>query len=147
MTRLGLPRRHFLGLLGAAAVPLVPGLLPALAARDRRPQEALGASLVALFRHTSAAAEVGRAYLAQSPHEANAERILAAVAGGGSPGSARPAKWRSASGGELLELIRQQIADDVAREDVAIVEGWVLSRTEGRLCGLVFLAHQGARIG
>ncbi len=145
MTRLGLTRRHFLILLGAAAAPLVPGLLPVLGTWDLRPQEALGARLVALFRHTSAAGEVGRAYLAQSPHETDAESILAAVAGRASPGSALSAQWRSASGGELLALIQQQIAEDFAREDVAIVEGWVLSRTEGRLCGLVFLAHQGAR--
>lgn len=138
-------RRHFLAVLGAAVVPLVPGLLPELATHVWPTRGGVGARLVALLTHASSAAAVGRAYLAQSPHEAGADRLVAAITSGWT-GTSAGVGWQFASEPELLELVRLQIVDDFAREEVAILDGWIVSRTEARLCGLVHLATEGARI-
>ncbi|HUG47766.1 MAG TPA: hypothetical protein VMP67_05075 [Candidatus Limnocylindria bacterium] len=118
--------------------------MPALATHVWPAREGLAARLVALLTHTTSAAAVGRAYLAQSPHEARADRLVAAITSGWT-GTAPGAAWQSASKPELLELVRMKIVDDFAREEVAILDGWIVSRTEARLCGLVLLATEGAR--
>jgi len=46
--------------------------------------------------------------------------------------------------GELVSLPRhlaERVARDWSEHDVAIIEGWVLARTEGRLCALVYLSQ------
>jgi hypothetical protein len=84
--------------------------------------------IAALFRHPESARRIGERLLARDAaplDQAASLRVkLTAVDG-------RAAR-RSA--------LRQQAAQDYARGNVVLVDGWVLSRTEAQLCALVALA-------
>jgi hypothetical protein len=86
--------------------------------------------LSGIFGEVEPALEVGRDYLERFPEEASRaeleKRLLALL-----PGDAELAELRAA----LLGAIRRDFAEDrVFRH-----EGWVLSRTGGRLCALARL--------
>lgn len=116
-----LPRRWFLGL----------ATLFALLGRDGAAAAALPSSndaLEALLPRTEDAALVGRAYLAQYATEGDADllrRSLVSLA-------AEPRSLRRAIG--------ERIRRDFAEGDTVRVEGWVLARTEARLCALCALS-------
>lgn len=117
-----LPRRWFVGLAtlfalfgrnGTAAAAVLPS-----------PDGALEA----LLPRTDDAAVVGRAYLAQYATEADAgllRRRLVSL-------TAEPRRLRAAIG--------ERIRRDFAEGDTVRIEGWVLSRTEARLCALCALS-------
>lgn len=68
----------------------------------------------------AAARRVGRAYLRRHPAEADVALLRAALAADlGDP-----------------ERLRARVRGDFEREAVVRVQGWVLSRTEARLCAL-----------
>jgi hypothetical protein len=80
----------------------------------------------ALFRRHAGAAEVGAAYLARFPGESDPLRLLALLD--------VPAQ---VSGVALRAWVQERARADFAREETVDVGGWLLSRTEARLCGLV----------
>jgi hypothetical protein len=80
---------------------------------------AVPASLVALR-------PLGKTYLATHPEEADRERLHRLLL---------PDDW---TGGVVPGLLRN-VARDWSNHDISIVSGWVLARTEARLCGLIFL--------
>lgn len=110
MTMMG--RRPFLMALAASL------FLPA-AAGIRRPDLAR-----LLGWPADSARAVGRAYLATAP----AEAALAAEALGPLL-AARP----------LWPVLRRRIGEDFTSGDTVMVDGWVLARTEARLCALCAL--------
>lgn len=122
-------RRHFLGALSGVIV----GLPAWFGAAGSEAQARLSHRLVAVFRQPQSAIAVGRRFLDRHPEEAGAEplttRIVADLqARGWDPLRADTATLRAA-------LSRQIQADfDTAR--VVQVQGWLLSATEARLCGL-----------
>jgi hypothetical protein len=69
---------------------------------------------------------LGETYLATHPGEAVRERLQRLLL---------PDGW---TGGVVSGLIRN-VARDWTNHDVTAVSGWVLARTEARLCGLIFL--------
>lgn len=113
-------RRIVVGALGAAALSLA---LP----RGLRAEPSLTAALAELFGNLDSARHIGRAYLRQTPAEASRETLLSALDG----------TLPSAAKGEEL---RRQLRQDFADGNVVTVRGWLLSRTEARLCGLAALA-------
>jgi hypothetical protein len=145
MTRIGLTRRHFLALLSAFALPLLPGLGRWLGGRLGGGPTPAGGELsgrfVGLFSHPVSAAAIGHEYLVTRSAEATssllAGTVAAALVGAGADA---PATCQSMSDDDLAAALAERIAQDFATEDVVVVRGWILSRTEARLCGLAALA-------
>lgn len=74
---------------------------------------------------------LGRLYLAQVPQEADRGVLLALVAGG--EAASRPrydGLWR---------IVAERRVLDMAAGDVAVVDGWILSKAEARFAALVSL--------
>ena len=110
-------RRTLLAVALALAVPF----------RRSAAEGALPARLAGLFRHPDSARAVGAAYLRQNPDEADAER-LAALLG--------PDLGESEGPALASRLAARQRADFTTGRTV-VVEGWVLSLTEARICALL----------
>ena len=103
-------------LLGAPAACALPTPRPARAA------------LLDLFDDPARARALGRAYLATLPTPPSADALTAAVTAG-LPGTVR---LRT----EIAALIRA----DYAAERIECLDGWLLSRTEARLCAIAALS-------
>jgi hypothetical protein len=132
----GLTRRGFLLLAAACGVPLLAGraaagLWPNLQGWPSTPAE----RLAGLLRHTASARVIGSAYLRSAPSEARARSLVEAIAAGLDGGSAA---LRSADG-ELRGLLARRIARDFEEDATVCLNGWVVSRTEARLCALAAL--------
>jgi hypothetical protein len=78
------------------------------------------------------AAVVGGDYLATHPDEVDIAHLTALLFG---PGSRQPSA--------LSRKVVDRISDDLAKGHMALFSGWVLARTEARLCALAFL-YRGA---
>ena len=116
--------RVFAGLLGVLWLDRTSGL-----GRDLLPAAALE-SLRRLFRsgrlgEPAALGRLGVIYLASHPAERDAGRLSRLIL----RDSAAPVE------AALIE----SIASDWSRHDVTLVDGWVLSRTEARICAAVHL--------
>jgi len=128
-----LSRRRVLGWLGLA------GLLPAVGWRSESVGDDanLGHRLAAFLSYPpESAAVIGAAYLAAAAEERSVQflhRHLEAAA----VVPRRPAVWESDEA--VTDRLRRRIRADFEANEVALVRGWVLSRTEARLCGLVAL--------
>jgi hypothetical protein len=88
--------------------------------------------LASLFRDRRSAASVGARYLASYPEEASPERLLDLLVADRRLAAALAADDPVALRIAAASLVRE---DFLARH-VARVDGWLLSRTEARLCGL-----------
>jgi hypothetical protein len=132
--RLKSDRRSFLGgaLLGAGGLLLALQAHPVrLSAKPLRPVQPENAAMIS----------VGRAYLDQTPQEANVARLrqlldLAA----------------EASAATLPDPVKERLAvrqsEDFRTGQTVLVQGWVLSRTEARLYALAALqAEARAAVG
>jgi len=92
-----------------------------------------------LYRLTGVAAgsadfeRVGRAYLEQTPQEADRDVLMRAL---GFAGGERDPTTRE----ELAEIVHASILRDVATDDLVQLRHWLFSRTEGRLFALGSLA-------
>ena len=115
-----LSRRRFIALLA-----LLPGLGLAHAAVPRATEAEC--MLSALFTNRRSAAIVGQVYLQQHPEEANVETLLAGIDAAHLP----PA--------ERAPLTDRRIRADFAAGRVVTIDGWILARTEARLCALAAL--------
>ncbi len=149
-------RREILIWLGSALLGANVGIpLVGAAARTRGRAPDLRESWPLLTSSWTSAAAIGAAYLARFPEDARSEilmrrirerlpegRVRGAPCACGSPppfafGSLR---GRCAALHDLRGAIRHAIASDFESHDTVRLEGWVLSRTECRLCALVALA-------
>ena len=130
-------RRRFLGALAlggtlwAAWAGQARAWLPAA---DRRPD---AASVLAVLGRPDSAAVVGRAYLAGHPAEADRDRLAARLDQALRCQGCDPAR---APTDQLRTALAGQIRADFAAAQVVTVDGWVLSETEARLCGLAALS-------
>lgn len=130
------------GLLAAAGRALVGAFLLAGAARALwRPTTAGGRGdwtrrLVASVREPESAAWVGRRYLASAPEEADAARLAAALSAGLAP---------DLDGAALRRALAAGRRRDFAQREIVVLDGWVLSRSELRLCALVALCSARGR--
>lgn len=86
----------------------------------------LAQALSSMFGDPDAVRTIGTLYLHRHPDEATRGRLQEHLFGPGRPALPRSvARW-------LAD--RQSL--DLAREDLTIIAGWVLTRSEARLCGL-----------
>lgn len=88
-----------------------------------------------LIRHRASAARIGRRYLATLPSTPDRSRLLEM-----SPALGRILQATSRSRALAADLLRTTIADDFRRADTVVVDGWVLSATEARLCAVIALS-------
>lgn len=112
-----------LALLGAARAAAGGG------APGRDAMAGLGRDVGALFGDPAAARRLGRRYLATHPNERRAVHLWARELAG----ARRP--WGTAD--ELRRAVAQRRERDLQDGVVAIVDGWVLARTEARVCALL----------
>jgi hypothetical protein len=135
--RLG--RRTFLLGAGGLAASLVwrsVGSWPFLGATPSRSERLAG-----FLKHERGARSVGREYLRAVPAEAS-PRVLTVRVGERLPGGLGAVD--AASDGRLRELLLRAAEEDF--QDLRTVElhGWVLARTEARLCALAALDGRSA---
>lgn len=127
-------RRTVLRVLIAAG-PLVFGFLPRLGWTKAMPsgkQDVLATASLNMLSDGEAARAVGRAYLAEYPSEGR-QSILAGLQGLTTmAGVARGATRRAVLLAELQRAGRR----DFAAGNIVEVDGWILSRTEARICAL-----------
>jgi len=122
-------RRSFLLALGAAGgAQLVRRLQPwrVLVAVDPVPA---AARLAGLVRAPESAASIGEWYLHHVPDEASADQLTAAIAAG-LPGGL------TGTDAHLRNALADRVRDEFAAGDVVQLDGWIVARTEARLCAL-----------
>jgi hypothetical protein len=122
VSELRLHRRDVLLALGALAL----GGAPALQSGGT-PVAPSGQELAARLRDPRAVRALGIRYLERHPEERDPGFLHAATLAGAGKGKRNAAALRARS------------RDDFRRGDTVLIEGWVLSRTECRLCALVAL--------
>jgi hypothetical protein len=96
----------------------------------------LALKLAQVFTHNPSAAIVGLEYLRCVPGEANVGLLVDLIC------ASQPkqrAELDQADMGKLRELLRSQQRQDFERGHTVKVQGWILSQTEVRLCGLAAL--------
>ena len=123
MSPLRLHRRDLLLALGALA--LGGGLRPSGAGT---PADLHGRGFSARLRDPEAARALGLAYLSEHPGERDPGFLHAATLKG------------VGAGARALRRLRERCREDFARGDTVRIDGWVLARTECRLCALVALS-------
>lgn len=137
--RLRETRRDFLICVSAvAAVAAVPGWIGAVFDSSRRGHSA-GDPLEEGLRRLvggSGPRVVGRAYLRTVPEESEAATLVRLLL----PGHEDRTRFRRASEERRREALRASVAEDFRAGRVVRVEGWMLARTEARLCALITLA-------
>ena len=96
-------------------------------------QDPLVTALKKLFVHNKSAAIVGREYLQRVPREANPHLLAHLIA---TDLGCRPDKLARSDQSQLRKLLQMQQRRDFELAHTVRVRGWILSRTEARLCGL-----------
>jgi hypothetical protein len=113
-------RELLLGLMG-----LCVGVLAGAAAHSAPLSDWLRAFAPRIFRGLPALHRLGAWYLAAYPQERSRTRLSQLL--------------MPADPGAIHAQLRGAIARDWAGQQVVVVDGWVLARTEARLCALVHL--------
>ena len=85
-----------------------------------------------------AARTIGSAYLAAEPGEADEAALVAGLFGEDGLGEAAP--------GDLSERLRSLVRTDFAAGRTVVLGGWVLARSEARMCALVEILAQTGRL-
>jgi hypothetical protein len=113
---------------------------PVRAATKPAIDSAGSAALANLLSEVDSARVVGREYLRHHPDERDPEHVQhdLTVALGGRLEAFDPAALR--------ERVRRRVRQDFAENQITLVDGWILSNTEVRLCALAALCA-GERIG
>lgn len=126
-------RRTFLS-LGAAAACAVAGAANSVGVFSTVPPDrTLSRRLVdGLFTSPRHARAIGRRYLALVPAEADEGNLLAALLAGSGPADDLAT---------LKSHVRRRRQQDFERGDVVVIDGWVLARSETRLCALASLVR------
>jgi hypothetical protein len=128
-----LTRRQALSLgFGSLALFIMARAVPSYLVIDDAPAKA-GAEAWDYFRQLftdlDSARDLGHQYLRFFAHESDVPLLRRAVIG-----SARPRDVN-----HLRALLAQKREHDFRTGDIAIVDGWVLSRSEARVCALIAL--------
>jgi hypothetical protein len=132
MSGVSFPRRWFVGLAALFALVGRAAHARSLAGLTPTTTPEFDVALRELLPSQADATVIGRAYLAANPVEADLDllvRQLTALA-------REPSDLRAAIGDRLRR--------DFADRDTVRLDGWVLARTEARLCAVCALLHDGA---
>lgn len=92
--------------------------------------------LEAVFKHWESARRIGRAYSEKYPHDCNPKRWIGGFFGACPTSGKHDSKIYAQSIGQS---IARSVQSDFANDNVVILDGWVLSRTEARLCAAVYM--------
>jgi len=93
------------------------------------PERAATGSLLCSVRARASARIIGAAYLATHPDEADPALLRRAIAADLAPAAQRDQA-------ELDRALAHRVRADFLEQRTVKVDGWVLSRTEARLCAL-----------
>ncbi len=94
--------------------------------------EQVRADLATLLQYQASAKIIGQHYLQRYPQEADVEQLLSLIAADVVAGAQRDPQ-------ELRMRLAQKVRQDFADERVVNLQGWLLARTEARLCALAVL--------
>lgn len=99
-------------------------------------EAARAAQLRALIRHPSLARAIGRSYRARFPEEANATTLTHLLwLDLGLPDA--PGRHTGAAGrAQLLAALDARVRAQFGAAQTVVMQGWLLARTEARLCAL-----------
>lgn len=129
-----LSRRNFIALAAGMLVHL--SSLTGHAARNLRKNSAKNPLMEIYSNDLQAARLIGRAYLRETPNEADADLLFKLIVKGDPIlGSC----LNALSNDQHIAILRKRISQDFDLENTVYVDGWVLSRTEARLCALCAL--------
>lgn len=134
-----LTRRGFLKITSFSALATTMTVYSAGCSSDKNDLEIVAQHLIALLSHPERARELGAMYNAQltesqQPSSEELTRQLLAALG------FDPAVVSSVSMETLEARIRQQVRRDFDDENIVIVKGWMLSKTEILLCSLAAIS-------
>ncbi len=134
-----LGRRRFLVLAGFALAALGFGKLRAAAATPPATDaaQALARRIAALPGRRASARAVGRAYLERQPEEAHVERLVASLIG---DATSHEARCLIDDPDALRRAVRARCRRDFADGELVAIGGWLLARSEARICALAHLA-------
>ncbi len=108
----------------------------ALLAPHEDASSAADALLSGRFGSSPATRRIGRAYLAAVPSESDPRTLRSAL----SPSGQDPDEWWGTIDVESLSAtVRTDVRQDFAIGQTWTMDGWVLSRTEGRLAALLIV--------
>lgn len=96
------------------------------------PDRSLPHRLAAVFKNRAGARVIGGAYLAQHSEE-DIDRLVSSLM---ASSDAMAGAVREGDDRVLKNVIRERIRNDFATRRTVNVDGWVLARTEARLCAL-----------
>lgn len=102
---------------------------PTVNSPSMRSEQGAG-NLAALLRHQASAQIIGQHYLQRYPDEANADQLFSLITAGVD---------QSVDVQQVRTQLSQRIRQDFADEQVVNLQGWLLARTEARLCALATL--------
>ncbi|HJZ47064.1 MAG TPA: hypothetical protein VKE41_07850 [Roseiflexaceae bacterium] len=132
-----LSRRQALKFALAATVTLFArSQLPGVTLLERGQQALLPTRLAALLTHTESAKVIGAEYLQQYPQEADTRILLDQIA---SHPAAGDVGLLGAIDENLGQVLNRMVRQDFGADRVVELRGWILSRTEARLCALATL--------
>lgn len=135
-------RRRFLQLTLGAGFALALAPLRPWRALVEITTPPLGVRLTGLLEHRRSARIVGREYLLRRTSDDGSARALVEAITSGLPGGRDAAS--AASRSELQELLAARVEKDFDDELTVNLRGWIVSRTEARLCALAALEEQTA---
>ena len=69
---------------------------------------------------------IGRSYVSQTPEEKNENDLVKALIGS-----------ISGSTEEIVNTLNEKVKNDFYKGDIVMIDGWMLSRTEARQCGII----------
>ncbi len=81
---------------------------------------------LSLIWDTETIISIGNDYRAHTPNE-NSEQALAK----------KLLKGNSGSDKEMINNLNEKVTEDFKNHDVVVIDGWILSKTEARQCGLL----------
>lgn len=122
-----LTRRGFLAAAGLAAVGGGGFVYRVWASGGFNPDLEQTAEVAKLLAELAPARRIGRAYLAENPNEASEETLVRLLAKDG---------VRDDTQARLSANARRAVRRDYDSGRTVLVQGWMLSRTEARLCAL-----------
>jgi hypothetical protein len=133
MTNVNFDRRSLLASAPWLAVVALGRPWPVRAATGPTIDLAGSAALANLFSEIDSAIVVGREYLRHHPDERDPDHVQhsLSIALGGRLEAFDPAVLR--------QRVRCRVRQDFAENQVTLVDGWILSTTEARLCALAAL--------
>ncbi len=93
--------------------------------------------MVKIYAHDlQAARAIGRCYLRKTKSEGNADLLAQLIVKGDSTLRGR---LHALSSDQIIGILRKSIRKDFETDNIVNVDGWILSKTEARLCALCTL--------